>query len=244
MKDTSVEAVILAAGLGSRMRPLTDQCQKGLLSVGGESIVGRQIRLLKEAGIEEENICIVTGYKASKYEDKYRKSDVELVENTEYRETDNLESFLLSKDFCSEGSDLLVLNGDVLFQKELIQKVLSEKGSVYPVDTRPDSHAIKVEIQEGRVVDILGKDADFYHGCTIGVFKIGAGDCSRIFSAGEEVSSEKKGKWFESCIDASLSDLVFRAVDITGLFWDELDTPKEFLRAKIAVEKQGIGGSS
>jgi len=226
------------------MRPLTDDCPKGLLSVGGESIVGRQIRLLKEAGLEEENICIVTGYKASKYADRFSESDVTLVENTNYSSTDNLESFLLSKDFCSEGSDLLVLNGDVVFQKELIEKVLNKDGCVYPIDTEPDSDAIKVEIQDDCIADILGKDADYYHGCTIGIFKIGAEDCSKIFSAGDEVSSDKKGKWFESCVEASIPELEFKAVNITGLFWDELDTPEEFLEAKIAVENLGIGVSS
>lgn len=230
------KCIILAAGQGTRMRPLTDNCPKGLLSLEGETIVGRQIRILKELGIPEQNIAIVVGYKAEKYRDKYEETEIQLIENKNFSETDNLYSFLLSKKFYTEN-DLLVLNGDVVFQKELMNEVLDTEGSAYPVDTHPDDDAIKVNTSNGSIAEILGKNAEYYHGCTIGIFKIGEKDVEKIYREAENLSSENKNQWFESSIAEAVSETEFTAVDITKYYWDELDNPEEFVKGKVAVNK-------
>ena len=75
-------AVILAAGFGSRFVPLTFETPKGLLKVFGERMIERQIRQLREAGIED--ITVVVGYLKEKFEYLIDKYQVKLLYNPEY----------------------------------------------------------------------------------------------------------------------------------------------------------------
>ena len=84
-----MRVIILAAGMGTRLRPLTDDKPKSLVEVNGEPMIERQLRFLKEKGIED--IIIVTGYMAEKFE--YLKGG-----KLSYKELENLPVM------CLEGS--------------------------------------------------------------------------------------------------------------------------------------------
>lgn len=80
-------AVIMAAGLSSRMAPLSYECPKGVLKVRGEVLIERQIRQLKEAGIDD--ITVVVGFKKEEFfylEDLF---GVKIVVNTDYATRNN-----------------------------------------------------------------------------------------------------------------------------------------------------------
>lgn len=57
-----MDAIILAAGQGTRLRPLTDKCPKCMVEVNGTSIIERQIHAMHNCGIKNENITIICGY--------------------------------------------------------------------------------------------------------------------------------------------------------------------------------------
>ena len=90
-------AIILAAGNGSGFIPLSLEFPKGLTIVKGERLIERQLRQLREAGIEK--IYIVVGYKREAFDYLKEKYDVELVYNPFYRTKDILFSVLSAKDF-------------------------------------------------------------------------------------------------------------------------------------------------
>lgn len=222
-----MKAVILAAGPGKRMRPLTEDCPKGLLDLNGETIVGRQVRMLKEFGIEENDIAIVTGYRSSDFEDEFSESEITLVENEEWSSTDNLYSFKLSRGFVGE-SDFLVINGDAIFSRGLLDKVLEVESSGYPLDMeRSDEESIKVEVEDGRMTRILGKNPESYDGVTTEVFKISSEDSENLFDAADRISEEDKTQWFDSAVDEILDYCYFKAIDVSGEFWREVDNPQE-----------------
>lgn len=85
-------AIILAAGTSSRFIPLSLEKPKGLLTVKGEILIERQIRQLKEAGIDE--IIIVTGYKSEQFEYLKKLYGVELIYNEDYRIYNNTSSLM------------------------------------------------------------------------------------------------------------------------------------------------------
>ncbi len=99
--ETSMQrnAIILAAGTSSRFLPLSQEVPKGLLEVKGEVLVERQIRQLREAGIDD--ICIVTGYKASMFEYLSDKYGVETVFNEDYAKYNNTSSLIRVADRLS-----------------------------------------------------------------------------------------------------------------------------------------------
>lgn len=87
-----MNAIIMAAGTASRFVPLSEETPKGLLEVRGEILIERQIRQLKEAGIDD--ICIVLGYKAEMFRYLADKFDVRLVYNEDYSRYNNSSSVI------------------------------------------------------------------------------------------------------------------------------------------------------
>lgn len=93
-------AIILAAGVGERMVPLTYETPKGLLKVFGEPMIERQIRQLLEAGVSE--IIVVTGYMPDKFEYLADKYGAKLVYNPEYAVKNNLASLYIVREHLSD----------------------------------------------------------------------------------------------------------------------------------------------
>lgn len=92
MIQTRRNAVIMAAGTSSRFVPLSAECPKGLLSVKGEILIERQIRQLREAGIDD--ITIVVGYKAGMFDYLSAKYGVCIVMNEDYARYNNTSSLI------------------------------------------------------------------------------------------------------------------------------------------------------
>lgn len=87
-----MNAIIMAAGMSSRFVPISLEKPKGLLEVKGEVLIERQIRQLKEAGVED--IIVVTGYKALAFEYLGKKYGVSLVHNEDYNRYNNTSSVI------------------------------------------------------------------------------------------------------------------------------------------------------
>ena len=106
-------AVILAAGLGSRIRPLTDDVPKTLLTIGDETILARMLTGAQDAGIGD--VVLVLGYLYQKVERFVRESfpdlRVQVVVNERYEETNTGYSLLLAADHL-EGSAFVKFDGD------------------------------------------------------------------------------------------------------------------------------------
>lgn len=107
-----MNAIILAAGLGSRLKPLTKEVPKPLVKVNGLSLIERQIYLLKEAGICE--IIIVIGYMSDKFKFLEKKYNVKLIYNNKYKEYNNIYSLYLAQDYLN---NTYILEGDVYLTK-------------------------------------------------------------------------------------------------------------------------------
>jgi len=122
-----VTGFILAAGVGSRLGS-TDP--KGLMVLpGGETILGRQVRILKQAGID--SIVVIVGYKHEMIEDALE--DVTFISNPRYAETNTAKSLLCAVDGLSD--DVLWLNGDVVFDEAVISRMLKQRGNVVLVNS-------------------------------------------------------------------------------------------------------------
>lgn len=114
-----MKVVILAAGRGKRLGKLTENIPKCMLEFGETTILERQISILNLLGIPSDCIYVVCGYKA----DAARKiNDVHIVENTEYKITDNSYSLWLGLQYIDD--DVLVLDGDLVFELSALQEIL------------------------------------------------------------------------------------------------------------------------
>jgi len=223
------QCLILAAGNGSRLRPLSQGMPKPLMQVHGRPLVDHVIRDAHQAGIDR--FVIVLGYGAEAMRDWFAHYTLEgisvtLVENTEYHKNNGV-SVLKAKD-CFD-SPFLLLMSDHIFEASTAEALLHEplsKGEVIlAVDSKLDTifdldDVTKVRRVADHIVAI-GKDLTDYDAYDTGMFL-----CSpELFDALE--SSKKDG-------NCSLSDGVralgrkgrLRAFDIGDASWQDVDTPE------------------
>ncbi len=154
-----MKVIILAAGEGTRIRPLTDNIPKCLIPFGKTTILERQIEILKECGIKEEDIILVVGYHADKIKKINKK--VKMILNEHYKNTNNAYSLYLGLREV-RGDSILVMDGDIIFDKSVIEAILNSDNRTLITTKKADAvdePGNRVRSEEGFVVEI-GRDLD------------------------------------------------------------------------------------
>ena len=228
-----MKAVILAAGRGTRMPEITKDIPKCLIEIGGKTILERQIDILREEGVND--IHVVVGYMANKVIKRVG-DKANLIFNKEYASTDNIYSLYLAEKFV-KSKEFILLNGDVVFDKEIIKDLLKRKEEdIAPIDSQYyDLEELKVRIKDGIIVEILPKNApkETSDGSTIGVFKFSSLGSKLLFEEIEKIVEQGiKNKWFEYALNRVLGKIKMRATDIYGLRWIEIDTLEDIKKAR------------
>ena len=96
-----MRAIILAAGMGTRLRPITLTTPKSLIEVAGTSLIERQIEFLRAKGIED--IIVVTGYLAEKFDFLKDQYGVTLIHNDQYESYNNFYTMYLVRHYLSDA---------------------------------------------------------------------------------------------------------------------------------------------
>ncbi len=122
-----MRAIILAAGKGTRLRPLTLETPKPLIKINGESIIERQINFLKDIGISE--IIVVTGYLKEEFNFLIEKYGVKLIYNDKYDIYNNIYTMYLVKNYLKNS---YVIEGDVYIYRNFLNKDI-KKSSYFGV---------------------------------------------------------------------------------------------------------------
>lgn len=126
-KVNSMNAVILASGVGLRMRDIAQRGHKALLPIGEFPIIERIIRYLKEAGIND--ITVITGHKKELFQFLQNKYDVRLLHNKKYSVNNNLRSIEM---VLQEIGDTFIIHSDVVLFKNLFKNV-GDRSLVYTI---------------------------------------------------------------------------------------------------------------
>jgi choline kinase len=229
-------AVILAAGVGSRLRPLTDDRPKALVGVNGHSILKRAVDALEAKGVTK--LVIATGYR----EDALRRAlsdapfDIEYVQNPRYESTQNSVSLALCESAVG-GAAFYRLDGDVVFDAEVLARLDGvDAPLVAAVDPSRtlDAEAMKVRIEQGRIVE-FGKGIPLAGsaGESIGIERISA-EASPLLFAGLNAAIRRgeTSLYYEDVYSRLIADgLVVKAADVTGLPWCEIDCEEDLTNA-------------
>lgn len=231
-----MKAVILAAGYGSRMYPLAQDIPKCLLTVKGETLLERELRILKSCGIKD--ITVVTGFHREKIVELYGE-EVLVRYNPHYEITGSMFSLWTAREILTD--DFIVLNADVIFSEGILRDLLSNTDSYCAVVDRKvcDEEDQKVIIIDDRIADV-GKELPIQkaYGELIGMAKI-LKEGTRAF-----------GKAVFECVkrDSNLNwPIVFKQLAKEGQVikfiltkgpWIEVDTVKDYEKAKELFEKR------
>lgn len=117
--------IILAAGLGSRLKPLTNNHPKCLTMFVGKSILERQLEIFNYYKIK--NITVVTGY----LEKKIQYKNINKIYNPSFNSTNMVYSLLCAREFIkNSSSDLIISYGDIFFEEKVLFKLLQSKSDI------------------------------------------------------------------------------------------------------------------
>jgi choline kinase len=117
-----LKSIILAAGEGRRLRPLTENNPKCMVNLFGKSLLQRQIEVMKSCGIDE--IVIVTGYKS----EMIKFPDIHYVRNENYEYTNMVKTL-----FCAKKElvgNIIISYGDIIYEKSVLQKLINAKTDI------------------------------------------------------------------------------------------------------------------
>lgn len=232
-------AVILAAGMASRLRPLTNDRPKCLLTVGTRCLLGRTVDSLKVAGITE--LVVVTGYRGemirSFLTDNYKDMQISFVDNVDYQTTNNIYSLWLAKDFVA-GKDFILLDSDILFDGRIINRLLDSEGTCLAVNTHKlGEEEIKVITDDkGKVIEISKVcSIEKAIGESVGIEKMQADYSDALFKELSVMIEQEKlvDIFYERAFERLIPQgHLFGVVNTTDIFSIELDTVEDFNQAK------------
>ena len=233
-------AVILAAGLGSSLSPLTDDCPKCLLSVGGSIILERIIRNCLSCGISQ--FVMVLGHQSDtivKFVTKaFRGIRVTYAINDLYQETDTGYSLMMAAP-AIRGSAFIKFDADMVFDTKILRSIVeSSLPNVLSFDRNAPlgTEEIKVKInKEMRVLEV-GKSVQrkVAMGKSIGIEKISSELATLLFA---ELSKRMKEPTLrQEHYEVTYSKIAdnssnFHALDITGHKWIKIDTIEDLKTA-------------
>lgn len=224
-----MKALILAAGLGSRLAPITDNCPKSLVPVNGKPILAKQIDNLHENNIFD--ITVVAGYKANilkSYISHHYGDKIKIIDNNDYALTNNMYSaYLAHADF--NGKAFLMMNADVFYDASII-KTLLECQALNAIATdvgRYLEESMKVTQDDGRLTGISKKiSKEDALGVSIDIYKFSE-LAGRVFfdKCADYIENKKEVKlWSEVALNDILATVEFKAcpLPLNGR-WVEID---------------------
>lgn len=236
-----MKAVILAAGIASRLRPLTNNTPKCLLKVGPKYILELTIENLAANGFSD--IVIVTGYLENQIRDfidlRFPELNITFYYNEFYESTNNIYSLWLARQ-AIHGDDMLLMDSDIVFDKQIITKLINSGYNNCLALKRHDvlDEEIKVRTdKKGMILDISKEvNPSEAAGESVGIEIFNRELLIELFRViDRKVNIEKNVNQF---YEAAFQELInnnheIYIVDITEYFCMEIDTVEDL---KIAGE--------
>lgn len=227
--------------MASRLRPLTEHTPKCLLKVGERSLLQRSMDALIENGITE--FVIVTGYLNGMIESFVREQygdriKITFIHNAEYDSTNNIYSLWLARPEA-EGEDILLLDSDLLYDPQIVARVLATPSDNVLTLIRHDLGEEEMKVvcnAEGAITEISKTcNPAEAAGESLGIEKMGKAYTQALYAELEPMMNAEhlENKFYELAFERLLpKGHTYQVVDVTELFSCELDTVADFENAK------------
>lgn len=240
----NAQAVVLAAGEGTRLRPHTNDIPKCLVEVGALPLLERALTSIEQAGVDET--ILVTGYRADRIDDflarRAATMPVRTIFNPDYATTNNAVSLWCARELLT--GTFVLLDGDLLFEPEVLRRALAAEGdAVLAVERRKTlgDEEMKVLLHPDGTVAAVNKQVDprAAVGEAIGISRFGAGMGRRLFAQlGAQVAEGRTNLFYEKAFEELMAaGQPFRVADVSGLACMEIDTPEDLESARRMAER-------
>jgi len=257
MISTKIKAVIVAAGLGSRLKGYTEDSPKCMLKFGDKTLLERQLGVFRECGIND--ISVVRGYK----KEKINYEGLRYFENTEYEKNNILNSLFFAEEALN--GNVIISYSDILFEDVVVKRLLESDADisiVVDIDWRnyyegrkdhPLEEAENVIFNANNEVTDIGKiftEKDDVFGEFIGMMKLsprGAKVFTRHFHRAKELYWDRPFQRAKIFQKAYITDMIQEMVDlgvpihcvIIERGWKEIDTVEDYRNALVEFAGEG-----
>ena len=231
-----MQAIILAAGMGKRLKELTSEATKCMVKVNGVAMIDRMMGALDKLGLSR--IVVVVGYEGQKLMDYIDalgiSTPVEYVNNTVYDKTNNIYSLYLAKDYLVQ-EDTLLLESDLVFEEAVLQKLIRNPyPSLVLVDkfeSWMDGTVVTLDEHDNIQSFVAKREFDFkrideYYK-TVNIYKFSKEFSQLYYVPFLEIYCKALGtnEYYEQVLKVItfLEDPHIKAVKLTGEKWYEID---------------------
>lgn len=228
------DAIVLSAGQGSRLLPVTATIPKCLIEIGGKTVLERQLAALAAAGLKRA--LVVTGYRHEQVAEVLRRPqplEVEARFNPFWAVASSIGSVWIARDRLR--SPFCLLNGDTLFDPEILQAALAAPGAglglvVEPIEAASyDDMLVRVENGSiGAVSKDLPEDRATHRSLGLVLADRGHGDYA---DALEDLIAERNGAgaYHHDILDRLARRWKVAAIERAAGFWQEIDRPEDIV---------------
>jgi choline kinase len=234
-----MQAIILAAGMGMRLRALHQE-PKGLLVLGQKPIIQESINKLRAFGVTR--IVVVTGYLKEAYDDYFKdQNDVECVHNPFYSKTGSLQSLIFGlkviSDSLNSDESVLVLESDIIYEKRAIECILNADASNIIALSGETQSGDEVYVQasdDGSLINMSKNRADLVssYGEFVGVNKLSKEACELLIDMYPDGLKDKiEGHYEETGLVELAKQVSVFLLKINDLKWAEIDCKAHYDRA-------------
>jgi len=239
-----MKAVILAAGAGIRLRPVTNELPKGLIEIAGKSLLEYSLKALEENGTRE--VIMVIGFLAKlikqRFGQRYEDLKIIYVLNQEYSDTGSMYSLSQARRLVDE--DIVLLESDLLYEPKALRTIMDSKhkdvllvsdfsGSGDEVYVCVDNtHRI---IDLGKSISPNGKSKAI--GELVGISRFSKAFLAQLFKKAEDdYAKGKLNHHYEECVLATsnLGNPVYAEL-CRNLAWAEIDNESDLERARTKI---------
>lgn len=234
-----MKIILLAAGLGTRLKPLTDNCPKSLLKISDNiSVIERTIEMINNSCQCE--IVVVTGYKQNKFEEVLSKySNCTTVINPFYRVTNSIASLWFAREYLND--DVIIYNSDVIIEEKLLKVILENNtdAAVFYDSSIGMEADYKVVEQNGKVI-LMSNELDDFSGEYVGITKFSKDSARHLKEKIENmIDDEHYIEWYETAIVEMIfeNQFIVEAVDVAHMEWTEIDNINDLIKAKEIITK-------
>ncbi|WP_252246662.1 phosphocholine cytidylyltransferase family protein [Clostridium sp. ZBS4] len=232
------EAIILAAGMGTRLLPLTSDKPKCLVEVNDITILENALMALKEVKVEK--VVIITGYKENKIKEKigltYLEMDINYIDNTIYEKTNSMYSLYLGLRSIKEST--WVLESDIMFKTSILNYKRQNDISWF-VDSKTkniDGSYVKfnknfkiIEHNILRNLNLIEED----HAKSLGILHLNKnGVCNLKEWLEKALEQKKENLYYDLILGEHLGSSLIGAIDIMGEKWFEVDNLEDLETAR------------
>lgn len=228
------KAVVLAAGLSSRMAPLSNGQSKAMVRLGGLTLIDRCVRTLENLGLEE--IVVVAGHdieNLSRHIGRAERADLRLIEAVDWQEGNGC-SLAAAEPHVGPDELFILVTVDHVFSVETLRHLVTARAPAALIDAAPTlpewCEGTKVVVERGRVAG-FGKELDS-PAIDCGAFVLGAD----IFEA-HRVASGRGDHSLAGALTALVAVHAMDAVIVDPDTWTDVDTPKDLSQARARLRR-------